>query len=53
MSLLMEWSTFNKEEGSKAKRPQVQIPEFSPSSAGYRFEPVNMNLPPKYDRKKK
>ena len=51
MALLMERSTFNKEEGSKARRPQFQIPEFSPSSAGYRFELMNMNLPPKYDRK--
>ena len=25
MALSMEWSAFNKEEGSKAKRPQVQI----------------------------
>ena len=53
MALSMEWSTFNKEEGSEAKQPQVQIPELSPSSAGYRFEPVNMNLPPKYDSIKK
>ena len=53
VALSMEWSAFNKEEGSKARRPSVQIPEFSPSSIGYRFEPVNMNLPPKYDRKRK
>ena len=53
MALSMEWSSFNKEEGSKARRPQVQIPKFSPSFIGYRFEPVNMNLPPKYDRKRK
>ena len=53
VALSMEWSTFNKEEGSKVRRPPIQIPEFSPSSAGYRFEPVNTNLPPKYDRKRK
>ena len=53
MAFSMEWSPFNKEEGSKAKRPQAQIPKFSPSSAGYWFEPVNMNIPPKYDRRKK
>ena len=53
MALSMEWSAFNKKEGSEARRPQVQIPEFSPSSAGYRFELVNMNLSPKYDRKRK
>ena len=49
----MEWFAFNKEEGSKARRRQVQIPEFSPSSVCYRFELVNMNLPPKYDKKRK
>ena len=53
MALSMEWSTFNKEEDSKARRPPVQIPEFSPSSTSYRVEQVNMNLPPKYDRKRK
>ena len=53
MALSMEWSAFNKEEGSKARQPQVQIPEFSPFSAGYKFELVNRNLPHKHDRKKK
>ena len=53
LALSMEWSTFNNEEGIKARRPPVQIPEFSPSSAEYRFEPINMKLPQKYDRKKK
>ena len=53
MALSMEWSVFNKEEGSKAKRPPVQFPELSPSSAGYKFEPVNLNRPKKNDRRKK
>ena len=53
MDLSMEWSTFNKEEGSKARRPPVQFPAFSPSSTGYKFEPVNLNCPNKNDRKKK
>ena len=52
MALFMEWSAFNKEEGSKAKQPQFQIPEFSPSSAGYKFESLNRNLPHKHERKK-
>ena len=38
LALSMEWSAFNKEEGSKARRPPVQFPDFSPSSAGYKFE---------------
>ena len=39
MALSMEWSAFNRvEEGSKSKQPQVQIPKFSPSATGYKFE---------------
>ena len=53
LALSMEWSTFNKEEGSKARRPLVQFLDFSHSSAGYNFEPINLNRPNKYDRKKK
>ena len=49
----MEWSVFNKEESSRAKRPPVQFPKFSPSSTSYKFEPVNLNLPNKNDRRKK
>ena len=41
----MEWSTINKEEGRKSRRPIVQIPKFSPSSIGYKFELVNLNHP--------
>ena len=52
MALSMEWSVFNK-EGNKAKRPPVQFPKLSPSSVGYKLEPVNLNRPNKYDRKKK
>ena len=44
MTFSMEWSTFNKtEEESRSKQPQVQIPEFSPSAVGYKFEPVNLH----------
>ena len=52
MTLSMEWFAFNK-EGSKVRRPPVQFPKFSPSSAGYKFEPVNLNHPNKNDRKEK
>ena len=54
MALSMEWSAFNKaEEGSKSKQPQVQIPEFSPSVVGYKFESMNLNHPHRHDRKRK
>ena len=53
MTLSMEWSVFNKEEGCKANGPLVQFPEFSHSFDGYKFELVNLNRPNKYDRKKK
>ena len=53
MALSMEWYVFNKEEGSKAKRPPVQFPEFAPSSTSYKFEPVNLNRSKKNDRIKK
>ena len=52
MDLSMEWYAFNKEEGRKARRPPVQFSEFSLPSAGYKLEPVNLNHPNKYDRKK-
>ena len=53
MAISMEWSVFNKEEGSKANRPPVKFPEFSPSSAGYKLEPVNLNCPNINNRIKK
>ena len=54
MALSMEWSIFNRvEEGSKSKQPQVQIPEFSPSVASYKFEPVNLHHPHRHDRRRK
>ena len=49
----MEWSVFNKEEGSKAKRPLFQFPEFSHSSVGYKFKLMNLNRPNKNGRRKK
>ena len=53
LTLSMEWPALNKEKGSKARRPPVQFPDFSPSSAGYKFEPINLNRPNKYDGKMK
>ena len=54
MALSMEWSAFNRnEEGSKSKQPQVQIPVFSPSTVGYKFEPVNLHSSYRHDRKRK
>ena len=54
MALSMEWSAFNKsEEGSKSKQPQVHIPEFSPSTGGYKFEPVNLHSSHRHDRRRK
>ena len=53
MALSMEWLVFGKEEGSKAKRPLVQFLEFSSSSTGYMFEPINLNHPNKKERRKK
>ena len=53
LALSIEWSAFNKEEGSDFRRPPVQILEFSPSFSSYKFEPVNLNRPNKHDRKKK
>ena len=54
MALSTEWSAFNRaEEGCRSKQPQVQIPEFSPSVAGYKFESVNLNHPHRHDRRRK
>ena len=54
MTLSMEWSVFNRvEKGSRSKQPQVQIPDFSPSVVGYKFESVNLNHPHRHDIRKK
>ena len=54
MALSIEWSTFNRaEEGSRSKQTQVQIPEFSLSVVGYKFESVNLNHPHRHDRRRK
>ena len=53
LAISMEWSAFNKDEDSNSRIRPVQIPEFSPSSIGFKFEPVNLNRPNKYDKKKK
>ena len=54
LSLTMEWSVLNKSgEGSKSRQPQVQIPEFSPSTAGYILDSVNLPPSHRHDRKRK
>ena len=54
MALSMEWSAFNRsEEDSRSKQPQVQIHEFSPFVAGYKFEPVNLHSSHRHDRRRK
>ena len=54
MALSMEWSTFNKsEEVSRSKQSQVQIPEFSPSAIGYKFEPMNLHSSHRHERRRK
>ena len=53
-ALTMEWSMLNKSgEGSKSRQPQVQIPEFSPSAAGYKLDPINLPSSHRHDRKRK
>ena len=53
MTLSMEWSRFNRAKESKSKQPQVQIPEFSPSAIGYKFESINLNHSHRHDRRRK
>ena len=40
--LTQEWYLFNKEEISSTSKPESSIPEFTPSQAIYKFEPVNL-----------
>ena len=52
LALTMEWFVLNKRgEGSKARQPQVQIPEFFPSAAGYKLDPNNLPSSHRHDRK--
>ena len=54
LALTMEWSVLNKSgEGSKSRQPPVQIPEFSPSAAGYKLDLVNLPSSQRHDRKRK
>ena len=53
LALIMEWSTLNRNEGSRSKLPQVQIPGFSPSAAGYKFEPVNLHPSHRHEKRRK
>ena len=50
----MEWSILNRNgEGDKSRQPQVKIPEFSPSTAGYKLDPVNLPSSHRHERKRK
>ena len=52
LALTMECSVLNiNEEGSRSKQPQVQILEFSNSTAGYKFEPVNLHHSHRHERR--
>ena len=54
LALTMEWSVLNRSgEGSKLRQPQVQIPEFSPSAARYKLDPVNLPSSHRHERKRK
>ena len=54
MALSMEWSAFNRsEEGNRSKQLQVQIPKFSPSASGYKYEPVNLHSSHRHERRRK
>ena len=52
LALTMEWSVLNKSgESNKSSKPQVQIPEFSPSAVGYKLDPVNLPSSHRHERK--
>ena len=52
LSLTMEWSVLNKSgEGSRSRQPQVQIPEFSPLTTGYKLDPINLPSSHRHERK--
>ena len=54
LALTMELFVLNRSgEGSRSKQPQVQIPEFSPSAAGYKLDPVNLPSSNRHERKRK
>ena len=54
IALSMEWYELNRsEEGSRSRQPQVQIPEFSPSAAGYKLDPVNLPSSHRHERRRK
>ena len=54
IALSMEWSVLNKsDEGDRSKKPLVQIPKFSPSAIGYKFEPINLHHSHRHERRRK
>ena len=49
-----EWYLFNKDESGLTGKPEPSIPEFTPSNASYKYEPVNLKpLKSQYHRKRK
>ena len=50
-TLTQELYFLNKGEDSTTAKPQPSIPDFTPSNASYKYEPVNLK-PSKYQRKK-
>ena len=54
LALTMEWSILNRcGEGSKSRQPQVQVPEFPPSTTGYKLDLVNLPSSHRHERKRK
>ena len=54
LALTMEWSILNRSgEDNKSRQPQVKIPEFSPSTARYKLDPVNLPSSHRHERKRK
>ena len=54
LALAMEWSALNRnKEGDRSKQPEVQIPEFSPSAIGYKFEPMNLHSSHRHEIRRK
>ena len=50
-AITQEWYFLNKGD-STTTPPQLSIPDFTPSNANYKYEPVNLKLFKSYRRKK-
>ena len=47
-----EWYLFDKGEGGSTGKPEPSIPEYTPSNANYKYEPINLK-PSKHQIRKK